>query len=208
MTTPSHSTRRFKGATQHSALSTQHSKDSTQYLIIGCGNTLRGDDALGPCIIESLRNDIDRSKSNVSLLAVPQPDIGLLPEIIKADVIIFVDARIDDDEEIVKVERIQPVPGPVRPGHVSHTLGMAGLLRLALDWYGVSPLCYGIMPKGYDFAFGDSLSERARKTVESAKALIIGFSGSGWKIPGREIPSGAEQRPRPKKNLTRKLGCR
>jgi hypothetical protein len=50
---------------------------------------------------------------------------------------------------------------------------MPVLLRIAIDWYGAAPLCYAVMPKGYDFSIGDVVSEKAQTAAAHASGKII-----------------------------------
>jgi len=144
-----------------------------QCLVIGCGNTLRGDDGLGPYIAEGLQDMVGSDGVDVRIMAVPQLDVILASRMREADVVIFVDARADASEELVKIERIEPAAGPVAPQHTSHTISMPVLLRIAIDWYGAAPLCYAVMPKGYDFSIGDVVSEKAQTAAAHARSKII-----------------------------------
>lgn len=141
-----------------------------KYLIIGCGNTLRGDDGLGSHVIKGLQDMQGPfgADAHICIMAVPQLDIILAPKISEADAIIFVDARIDESEEFVRIERIEPTSGPLILQHTSHAITMPVLLRITLDWYGAAPVCYAVMPKGYDFSIGEFISERARIAAAQA----------------------------------------
>jgi len=146
-------------------------------LVIGCGNTLRGDDGLGPYIAEGLRDVVGSDGVDVRIMALPQLDVILACDMCEADIVIFVDARADDTEALVKIERIEPVAGPVTPQHTSHTISMPVLLRIALDWYGAAPLCYAVMPKGYDFSVGETVCDKARIAAAHARNKIIEILG-------------------------------
>lgn len=156
-------------------------------LIIGCGNTLRGDDGLGPNIAEGLKDVVESDGVDVRIMALPQLDVILAPEMCEADIVIFVDARADDNEALVKIERIEPVAGSATLQHTSHTVSMPVLLRIALDWYGTAPLCYAVMPKAYDFSIGENVSEKAKvaaahsrsKIVEILRSMLLNDSGDG-----------------------------
>lgn len=146
-------------------------------LVIGCGNTLRGDDGLGPYIAEGLQDVVGSDGVDVRIMALPQLDVILACDMSEADIVIFVDARADDTEALVKIERIEPVAGPVTPQHTSHTISMPVLLRIALDWYGAAPLCYAVMPKGYDFSVGETVCDKARIAAAHARNNIIEILG-------------------------------
>jgi hydrogenase maturation protease len=158
-------------------------------IVIGYGNTLRGDDGLGPYIVEGLQDGLfgfalrlhsrqaqdvaGRCGATVRTMILPQLDVTLAPQMCEVDMVIFVDARADDSEELVRTEQIEPTAGQVGPHHTSHTVSIPVLLRIALDWYGVAPLCYAVMPKGYDFSISERISPRARIAAAHARNRII-----------------------------------
>jgi len=154
-----------------------------KYLVIGYGNTLRGDDGLGPYIAKSLNDMIGQDGVDIHTLTVPQLDVILVSQISKADIVIFVDARVDDSEELVKVERIEPLSGPLPLFHSSHTMTIPVLLSFALDWYEAKLIGYVVMPKGYDFSINEAISEKARIAAELAKDKIIGIIESHKSLP-------------------------
>lgn len=142
-------------------------------VVIGYGNTLRGDDGLGPYVVEDLQDAVSLYGSAVSTMILPQLDVTLASQIPEVDIVLFVDARADDSEELVRIEQIEPSADPVGPHHTSHTISVPVLLRIALDWYGAAPLCYAVMPKGYDFSIGESISPRARIAAAYARNRIM-----------------------------------
>ena len=141
-------------------------------IIIACGNTLRGDDGLGPYIAECLQDMTGSDGVDLRIMSLPQLDVILASRLSEADLVIFVDARADDSEALVKIERIEPAAGPVTPLHTSHTISMPVLLRIALDWYGAAPLCYAVLPKGYDFSIGEVISGKALIAARNAMDKI------------------------------------
>lgn len=154
-----------------------------KHLIIGYGSKLRGDDALGPCIVESLWDEADLDGKNIQTMSLPQLDIALATILSEADTAIFVDARDDESESLVEVQQIVPLPGPVVFSHTSHTMGVPLLLRIALDWYGAAPECYAVMPKGFDYSIGESISEQAQLAARCAREKIVELLDLTSKVP-------------------------
>ena len=142
-------------------------------LVIGYGNTLRGDDGLGPYIVESLRDKINNLGKNVKIMSLPQLDIVLSLEICQADLVIFIDARSDDIDELVSIEEIRPTVNPTTLNYTSHTISIPVLLHITRDWYGSEPLCYAVMPKGFDFSFSSTISKRALESANLAQNKIM-----------------------------------
>ena len=144
-----------------------------KFLIIGYGNTLRSDDGLGPYIVKKLRNKLYNFRKNIKIMSLPQLDVTLASQISKTDIVLFVDANSGTTDELVSIERIKPQTSPVRLNYISHKIDIPTLLRASLDWFGIEPVCYIVMPKGFNFAIGDSISEKALKSAEVAQDKII-----------------------------------
>jgi len=143
------------------------------FLLVGYGNVLRGDDRLGPYIVEKLQDILSTLKISVKTIILPQLDIILANELQYARVVIFVDARNDDENDIVRIEQIERDPEPFSFHHTSHSLSIPHLLRIAHDWYAHAPLCYMVSVKGYDFSVGETLSSGAEKAAEYAVKEIV-----------------------------------
>jgi hydrogenase maturation protease len=141
-------------------------------LVIGCGNRLRGDDSLGPHVTERLRHLAQSATMDISVIEVPQLDVTLVSAILNADLVILVDARVDECNESVKVEETLPATGSVAQQFTSHSIGMPELLGIARDWYGVTVKCYSVMPRGYQFEMFEGLSAEAMRAAEKAIELV------------------------------------
>lgn len=142
-------------------------------LIIGYGNTLRCDDGLGPYIVKSLRDKVGNLGKNVEIISLPQLDVALTSLISQSDIVLFVDAKTDMTDELVSIKRIKSNASPVRLSYISHKINIPTLLRASLDWFGVEPLCYIVMPKGFNFSVGDTISEKALESANLAQDKII-----------------------------------
>ena len=142
-------------------------------LVEGYGNTLRGDDGLGPFIVMGLQNEAAVCGVDAQTIVLPQLDITLASEMNDTSLVIFVDARDDTDKEPVKVQQVFPTVMPLSLRHTSHSLGIPDLLRMALDWFGSWPACYAVMPKGYDFSLSENLSPNALQTARQARSKIV-----------------------------------
>lgn len=143
-------------------------------LIVGYGNTLRGDDGLGPYVVGRLGTD--SLPTGTRCLCLPQLDISLVEPLPRADVAIFVDARDDDDDALLRVDQIVPPDlsgsSPGMP-HTTHAIGLPLLLGLAVQWYGRAPACYLLQPKGVDFSICETLSATAQRSAALAGQAIL-----------------------------------
>jgi hydrogenase maturation protease len=144
----------------------------TVCLLVGYGNTVRGDDGLGPRVARRFRDWPTPPGVTVLIEELPQLDLMLIERLAGATLAIFVDARHDDRDEAVVIERHQPVDAAHTAGHSSHSVGIDQLLRAARDWYGRAPFCYAVLPKGYEFEFSETLTVQAQRSAEAAVEAV------------------------------------
>lgn len=140
-------------------------------LIVGYGNILRGDDGIGPYVIDLLRDHVgDRAK----LLTLPQLDISLALDIKESDLTIFVDAQTGVFDDLVYVERVYP-SSRSNPSfsYTSHLISVPFLLELIQQWYNVTPVCYLVMVKGMDFSLSEKISQPAKEAAQLAVQKIL-----------------------------------
>ena len=147
----------------------------TQSLIVGYGNTLKGDHGLGPFIVGALKRGGLSTNIHGRMMCLPQLDISLVNELPKFDITIFVDARQDDDPALLRVERVLPdeaLSQNASPAPSPHPIALPALLGMARQWYGKSPCSYLIQPKGFDFSIHETISEAAVRPAVMARLAI------------------------------------
>jgi len=140
-------------------------------LVIGYGNQLRGDDAVGPRAALAVAA---WDAPGVRALAIHQ----LLPELAEAlaaaDLAIFVDARVTDSGE--RNAWVEINLEPIGPAAVDSPLGHVGdpraLLALTEALYGRCPRAWAIGVPAQSFAFGAELSPLAERGVVAALEQI------------------------------------
>ena len=129
-------------------------------LIIGIGNVIRGDDALGPRIIETL-NEVGLIKPNLTTIAVPQLDITMVDMIVCFDYVIFIDAGITDTDNEINVMKLNFEDQCSVSSHTTHSITIRSLVELARSLNGKIPDCYLVIVKAYDFKISEILSTKA-----------------------------------------------
>jgi hydrogenase maturation protease len=103
-------------------------------VVIGYGNPLRGDDALGWIAVEELERTPLRG---VETLAVHQLTPELAETISRARLVVFIDAAVDlRPGELASREL---VPRAARPGAFTHEFTPETLLAMAADLYNARP---------------------------------------------------------------------
>lgn len=131
-------------------------------LLIGYGNTLRGDDALGPHIAERVQQ---QGWAGVRVLVCPQ----LLPELAEeltapVECVVFVDAAVGQAEAVRVVALSDSADSPA----LSHTLSPGGLLALARGLGGPVPRAFWVTVAGENFQMGEGLSRAAERNAQRA----------------------------------------
>jgi hydrogenase maturation protease len=131
-------------------------------LLIGYGNELRGDDALGP---RFTRTVADWQNPGLRCLVVPQLMPELAAEIAQANRVIFADASLDAAAEPVSLHPVEPSHTPTGIGHVGHP---ATLLALTQIVYGRVPPAWWLRIHAADLDFGRTLSTPAQNALDLA----------------------------------------
>ena len=129
-------------------------------LVIGYGNELRGDDGVGPktaAAVEQLK------LPGVRCLTRHQLTPELAEEISRANKVIFVDAATGETE--VRIREVAPAVDPVVR---AHSADPAALLTLGKQLFGTSPKAWMITIPVENTTFGEELSPRARRGLETA----------------------------------------
>ncbi len=165
-------------------------------LVIGYGNTLRRDDALG-CLIADLVGRWQRP--GVRSLSLAQLTPELAAELAAAETAVFVDARrcSPSSDPTVQVEPLSP-RGEDGVSLV-HALTPSVLLGLCKAAFGQCPGAWQVSVPGSDFAFGEGLSDLAGQAMGQAIGMIeplLARVGSPEPDPAPECPrSGSPQAP-------------
>ncbi|MER3475130.1 MAG: hydrogenase maturation protease [Armatimonadota bacterium] len=140
-----------------------------QCLIIGYGNPLRGDDGFGLAVAEQLQETLDPESGFV--IACQQLVPELAEPISRADVVIFVDARVGEPAGLVECERLRPAP--LSPTATVHHADPKGLLALARGLYGATPnRAFLLTVRTLHFWYSESLSPEVRKAIPEAVERI------------------------------------
>lgn len=135
----------------------------TRWLVIGYGNTLRGDDAAGPLVAECVAA---WQAPGVETLAVPQLTPELAAAIARASAVLFVDSTVD--APAVSLREVLPDPDNSR---LEHSAVPATLLALTRKAFGQLPPAWLLTIPAERFEFGAALSPLATSGVEAALAL-------------------------------------
>ncbi len=141
-------------------------------LVLACGNPSRGDDALGPLLIERLStipNPIPGPGQTFDLETDFQLQVEHALDLAGRDLVVFVDAAIAGPEPF----DLSPVtPDPV-PSITTHAMSPGALLRVYGQVVGGQPPdCRLLAIRGYTFDLGARLSPGAAANLEAALEFL------------------------------------
>jgi len=134
-------------------------------LVIGYGNTLRGDDGAGPRAAEAVAA---LALPGVHTLACAQLSPEHAEPIAQASVAIFVDAAVDAGGE-VQLRKLEPADTSQLMAHAADPRTM---LALARDVFGRAPAAWLVTIPVETLAFREALSPVAQRGLEQAVRAI------------------------------------
>jgi hydrogenase maturation protease len=156
--------------------------------VVGLGNVLIGDDALGPTVVQTLAAQYDVDPC-VQLLDLGTPGLDLLPHVSGIDALIVVDTvRVSGSPGEVRVYRKEQLLAKALPQRVAgHDPGLKDTL-LTLELTGSCPrdvLLVGVIPESVQTRIG--LMPSVRAAVPTAmEAVLAEMKRLG--CPGRARP--------------------
>ncbi len=139
-------------------------------LVIGYGNELRSDDAVGRQVADTVAA---WQIPGVLVLSVHQLVPELSEELSRAHTVLFIDARSCTQASArLRITRVESGISPVSAGH---TGGPEMLLGLAEALYSHQPEAWLITIPARRFEFGETLSPPARRGFKAALRYIRSF---------------------------------
>ncbi len=146
-------------------------------LILACGNSLRGDDAVALHVVRELRAGLCEPETVIQATTQWAPEEA--EPISEAELVIFVDASAVLPTGGVQCKRISPKADA--PNRFSHSSSPEGLLALAKQLYGEVPASAFLITIGaQSFEFSEELSEPVKLAIPEAlaqiKAILSGVS--------------------------------
>jgi hydrogenase maturation protease len=136
-------------------------------LVIGYGNTLRGDDAIGVLTVDLLNES--NLQDDVDLITCQQLTPELAEELAYVDRAAFIDASVPGDMPPGTISQVKLVPQPVDPAAIAHGFDACGLLALTEMLYSHTPEAVLFTVSAAQFDLTESLSPQ----VNSALPLLV-----------------------------------
>ena len=141
-------------------------------LVIGYGNPLRGDDGVGPKVVEAVE---ELHLPDVRTLICHQLSPEHAEPIARARMVIFVDAAVDAPKG-VQLRKLEPNETSQLMAHAADPRTM---LALARDVFGHCPEAWWLTIPAVKLGFGEELSPDARHGFEVALEQIRTLAGRG-----------------------------
>jgi len=136
-----------------------------EILIYGYGNPGRQDDGLGIALTQKLEAwVIENQLPGVDFDSNYQLNIEDAAAIAQKDVVIFADASEEDIEDFC----LSQVDGSSKVSFTTHAASPGYIIQLCKELFKKEPLVLLLHIKGYEWAFQEGLSERARENLNRA----------------------------------------
>lgn len=145
-------------------------------LVIGYGNTLRGDDGVGYQVAETVA---EWQLPQVRSIAIHQLLPELAADIAEVDIVMFVDAVVAVDRSTPKIEIIPLVAGGDE-NFSTHIITPQLLLGITKKLYCATPVAYLLTIPAIDFSLGANLSSIASQ----GKDLALDYLKSAVRVGG------------------------
>ena len=150
-------------------------------LVIGLGNTLRGDDALGRIAAERVRLAARPHDVKVIDRCSPTPELAM--ELSEVSRVVFLDASVDGPTDQVVTRRLNECKVSESLGH---RLDIGTLLNLSRQLYGHAPEAFAITFRGRTFEFSD------RRLTPEAEAAVEQIVEKTLRLVGCRISDGQD----------------
>lgn len=140
------------------------SKETKKVILVGFGNEYRKDDGLGIKLLDLIEDE------KIEKIKVQELSYSVIDDIKDFDIVIFIDASLEGEDisfkKIEKKETFSPL---------THHLSTEELLIWAEFINKKSYDFYLLSIRGYDFDFGEDLSENAKKNLEKGVKFLKNF---------------------------------
>jgi hydrogenase maturation protease len=140
-------------------------KETPPLLVIGYGNTLRGDDGVGPRVAEAVQG---LRLPGVRTLTCQQLSPEHAEPISRAEVVVFVDAAVDSRGEV----QWRPLVPTDSSQLMAHAADPRTMLALARDVFGHTPQAWWLTIPAVHLGFCESLSPIAEQGFAEAVTMI------------------------------------
>jgi hydrogenase maturation protease len=139
----------------------------TKILVYGYGNPGRQDDGLGAALVEQLDAWLAiHPELNVTTDCNYQLNIEDVAAIAGSDLVIFVDATLDEEVVNFRFETVKP--SDARVEFTMHAVSPSFVLDLCGKILGTRPQAYLLQIRGYTWDFEERISDMAQQNLQAA----------------------------------------
>jgi hydrogenase maturation protease len=139
-------------------------------LILACGNTLRGDDGVGPWLAECAERRF-RAEAGVLVLSAQQWTPELAEDVARAQSVLFIDCSVDSPPGLVTLTPVEPAASA--QGLATHHQSAAELLALGRELYASLPRYAQLLTIGAGSTeLGETFSDAVTAALPGACRLI------------------------------------
>jgi hydrogenase maturation protease len=155
-------------------------------LVIGFGNVFRRDDGAGFAVLNAVRDRLGRPPLDteddgfddrghqVDTLLLHQLVPELAEDVVPYDLVVFVDAHVGQVPELVYEEELDVC---YKSATVTHTLHPCSVLAITLELHGRCPRGVLLSIRGFDFEFGEGLSEGTAALIPETADRVLALAG-------------------------------
>ena len=151
-------------------------------LLFGYGNPGRGDDAVGPALIEAMQTYLDNHNrsADVECLTDMQLQIEHVTDMVDRDRILFIDADMSCEEACA----LRLLPSEKDDSYTTHAMSPGALTYTYQQVYGrPAPAAYVLSIRTYTFELGDDICEQARQNLCLAIEMTKAFCNGDYDAP-------------------------
>ena len=134
-------------------------------LIFAYGNPSRGDDALGPLLIEHLQI---LNLKNIEILTDFQLQVEHAYDLQGRERVLFIDASVSCESPYT----FSRLFAQKDPSYTTHVMSPMAVMHVYQELYGDPPPSYLLQVRGESFELGESLSPQAEVNLQSSLDLL------------------------------------
>jgi hydrogenase maturation protease len=139
-------------------------------LILGCGNTLREDDGVGPFLAQWAQERW-RDDARVCVLCDHQWTLEMVEDIAHAESVLFVDCATDSGPGLIRTMMVEPTADTSRMG--THHLDAGQLLALSRELFGRMPRSSLLLTVGAaSLELREGFSDAVKKALPEAQRML------------------------------------
>ena len=150
-------------------------------LLFGYGNLGRGDDGVGPALIEVMQDYLaDNNRTDVECLTDMQLQIEHVTDLVARERILFIDAAMSCESTC----SLHPLLAEKDDSYTTHAMNPAAVIYTYQQVYGSpAPPAYLLSIRTYSFELGDNICAEANQNLSLAIKMAKAFCEKDYNLP-------------------------